>query len=90
MPLDSLAGDLQTALAAPDSVVLTRTAARKYFGRDTPLGELLADVVAGRSILQQQPGRIRERRYAPYQPVAARNRIRCALCARPSIEVRDE
>jgi putative ABC transport system permease protein len=41
MPLQSLAGDLQTALAAPDSVVLTRTAARKYFGRDNPLGELL-------------------------------------------------
>ena len=41
MPLKSLAGDLQTALATPDSVVLTRTAARKYFGRDTPLGELL-------------------------------------------------
>ena len=41
MPLKSLAGDLQTALAAPDSVVLTRTAARKYFGRDKPLGELL-------------------------------------------------
>jgi len=41
MPLKSLAGDLQTALAAPDSVVLTRTAARKYFGQDLPLGELL-------------------------------------------------
>ena len=41
MPLKSLAGDLQTALAAPDSVVLTRTAARKYFGRDKPLGEML-------------------------------------------------
>jgi putative ABC transport system permease protein len=41
MPLRSLAGDLQTALATPDSVVLTRTAARKYFGRDRPLGELL-------------------------------------------------
>jgi putative ABC transport system permease protein len=41
LPLKSLAGDLQTALAAPDSVVLTRTAARKYFGRDEPLGELL-------------------------------------------------
>jgi putative ABC transport system permease protein len=41
MPLKSLAGDAQTALAAPDSVVLTRTAARKYFGRDMPLGELL-------------------------------------------------
>ena len=41
MPLKSLAGDLQTALSAPDGVVLTRTAARKYFGRDKPLGELL-------------------------------------------------
>jgi len=41
VPLKSLAGDLQTAMATPDSVVLTRTAARKYFGRDKPLGELL-------------------------------------------------
>jgi putative ABC transport system permease protein len=41
MPMKSLAGDPQTALASPDSVVLTRTAARKYFGRDKPLGELL-------------------------------------------------
>lgn len=41
MPLKSLAGDPQTALATPDSVVLTRTAAHKYFGRDSPLGELL-------------------------------------------------
>jgi len=41
MPLKSLAGHLQTALDTPDSVVLTRTAARKYFGRDKPLGELL-------------------------------------------------
>jgi putative ABC transport system permease protein len=41
MPLKPVAGDLQAALATPDSVVLTRTAARKYFGRDKPLGELL-------------------------------------------------
>ncbi len=41
MPLPSLAGDLQTALTTPDTVVLTRSAARKYFGRDAPLGELL-------------------------------------------------
>jgi putative ABC transport system permease protein len=41
MQLKSLAGDPRTALAAPDSVVLTRTAARKYFGRDIPVGELL-------------------------------------------------
>ena len=41
VPLRSLAGDLRTALATPDSVVLTRSACRRYFGRDTPLGELL-------------------------------------------------
>ena len=41
IPLKSLAGDLQSALTTPDSVVLTRTAARKYFGKDLPLGELL-------------------------------------------------
>jgi putative ABC transport system permease protein len=41
LPLKPLAGDVRTALAAPDSVVLTRTAARKYFGREQPLGELL-------------------------------------------------
>jgi putative ABC transport system permease protein len=41
LPMKSLAGDPQTALATPDSVVLTRTAARRYFGRDEPLGELL-------------------------------------------------
>jgi putative ABC transport system permease protein len=41
VPLKLLVGDPQTALDAPDSVVLTRSAARKYFGRDTPLGELL-------------------------------------------------
>jgi putative ABC transport system permease protein len=41
VPLKSLAGDPQTALTTPDSVVLTLTAARKYFGRDRPLGELL-------------------------------------------------
>ena len=41
IPVKSLSGDPQTALATPDGVVLTRTAARRYFGRDQPLGELL-------------------------------------------------
>jgi putative ABC transport system permease protein len=41
IPLKSLAGDLQSALSTPNSVVLTRAAARKYFGKDLPLGELL-------------------------------------------------
>jgi putative ABC transport system permease protein len=36
--LKTIAGDAATALDAPDSVVLTRSMARKYFGSDTPLG----------------------------------------------------
>jgi putative ABC transport system permease protein len=47
MPLKFFAGDPQSALTAPESVVLTRTAARKYFGRDDPLGELLEVNPAG-------------------------------------------
>ena len=41
MPMPTLAGDLAGSLDAPDGIVLTRTAARKYFGRDAPLGETL-------------------------------------------------
>ena len=41
MPLPSIAGDLASSLDAPDSVVLTRAVARKYFGRDAPLGGIL-------------------------------------------------
>ncbi len=57
MPLNSLAGDLQTALDAPDSLVLTRTAARKYFGRDKPLGEMLeVNPAMGADAAQVSPG----------------------------------
>jgi putative ABC transport system permease protein len=41
VPLPALAGDLRTALQRPDGLVLTRRMARKYFGRDLPLGETL-------------------------------------------------
>jgi putative ABC transport system permease protein len=41
MPMPVVAGDLATALSAPDGVVLTRSAARKFFGRDAPLGGAL-------------------------------------------------
>src|SRR5579863_2906778 len=41
VPLPVLAGDLKTALQRPDGLVLTRRMARKYFGRDLPLGETL-------------------------------------------------
>ncbi len=39
LPLPAIAGDLKTALERPDGLVLTRRMARKYFGRDLPLGE---------------------------------------------------
>jgi putative ABC transport system permease protein len=41
LPLHALAGDLKTALQSPEGVVLTRSMARKYFGRDDPIGEVL-------------------------------------------------
>ena len=39
--LPVLAGDLRSALGRPDSIVITRTMARKYFGKDAPIGETL-------------------------------------------------
>jgi putative ABC transport system permease protein len=41
LPLPVVAGDLKAALRRPDSIVLSRSVARKYFGRDAPLGETL-------------------------------------------------
>jgi putative ABC transport system permease protein len=41
LPVPALAGDLVHALDAPDSVVIDRATARKYFGRDKPIGETL-------------------------------------------------
>jgi putative ABC transport system permease protein len=41
LPLPAFAGNLATALQDPDGLVLTRSAARKYFGRDNPIGETL-------------------------------------------------
>ncbi len=40
-PLESREGDIASALAAPDTVVITRTIARKYFGRDSAIGEII-------------------------------------------------
>ena len=39
--LPVLAGDAAAAMRAPDGLVLTRQTARKYFGRDAPLGKVL-------------------------------------------------
>ena len=41
MPLPVLAGNLDTALQRPDTVVITRNIARKYFHRDLPIGDTL-------------------------------------------------
>ncbi|MBB6255082.1 ABC transporter permease [Nitrospirillum iridis] len=41
LPMRVLAGDLGAALDAPNSVVLTRAMARKYFGTDAPVGQTL-------------------------------------------------
>jgi putative ABC transport system permease protein len=41
LPLPVVAGDLKSALSRPDAIVLSRSIARKYFGRDAPLGETL-------------------------------------------------
>jgi putative ABC transport system permease protein len=40
-PLPTLAGDLAHALDAPDSLVLTQAAARRYFGNGEALGKVL-------------------------------------------------
>jgi putative ABC transport system permease protein len=40
-PLPALAGDPSTALAQPGTVAITRAMARKYFGRDLPMGDTL-------------------------------------------------
>jgi putative ABC transport system permease protein len=41
MPFPVIAGDPNATLARPDGIVLTRTAARKYFGRDDAVGETI-------------------------------------------------
>jgi putative ABC transport system permease protein len=38
---ETIAGDPTTALSEPNSVVLTESAARKYFGNDNPIGQTL-------------------------------------------------
>ncbi|WP_116808505.1 ABC transporter permease [Steroidobacter cummioxidans] len=41
LPMPVYAGDLQQALTQPNSIVLTRTLARKYFGDEAVLGRIL-------------------------------------------------
>jgi putative ABC transport system permease protein len=41
LDLPVLAGDLQSSLQRPDTIVITRRMARRYFGRDLPIGQTL-------------------------------------------------
>jgi putative ABC transport system permease protein len=41
MPFPVIAGDPGATLARPDGIVLTRAAARQYFGTDAPIGETI-------------------------------------------------
>jgi putative ABC transport system permease protein len=41
LPMPVVAGDLANSLQRPESVVLTRSMARKYFNRDDPVGQTL-------------------------------------------------
>jgi putative ABC transport system permease protein len=41
MTMPKVAGDLAHALDTPDAAVIDVSTARKYFGRDTPIGEIL-------------------------------------------------
>ncbi|HEY6457821.1 MAG TPA: ABC transporter permease [Steroidobacteraceae bacterium] len=58
LPLPTYAGDVAAALRTADSLVLSRSYARRFFGRDAPLGETL--VVEGhamvvRAVIQDLP-----------------------------------
>jgi putative ABC transport system permease protein len=55
-PLPALAGDPRTALQQPGTVAITRSAARKYFGRDVPIGDTLQVLIADRPPPGSPPG----------------------------------
>jgi putative ABC transport system permease protein len=59
LQLPVLYGDLSTALDQPDSIVITRQMARKYFGKDNPIGETLelnrTTVLKVTAVLQDLP-----------------------------------
>jgi putative ABC transport system permease protein len=47
LPLPVVAGNLKSALSRPDTIVISRSIARKYFGRDAPIGETLVEKFDG-------------------------------------------
>jgi len=58
MPYPVLAGDPNAALASPDSLVLTRSAARRYFGVDKPIGRTLLVDAQTQGRLGLPPGEV--------------------------------
>jgi putative ABC transport system permease protein len=58
LPQSGYAGDLAAALHAPDGLILSRSYARRYFGRDSPLGETLVvgeHPMVVRAVMQDAP-----------------------------------
>jgi putative ABC transport system permease protein len=58
VPMAQFAGDIAAALRTADSVVLSRSYAHRYFGRDAPLGEILTidgHPMVVRAVFQDQP-----------------------------------
>ncbi len=47
LPLPVVAGNLKSALSRPDTIVISRSIAHKYFGRDAPIGETLVEKFDG-------------------------------------------
>ncbi len=45
--LPLVAGNLKSALSRPNTIVMSRSIARKYFGRDAPIGETLVEKFDG-------------------------------------------
>ncbi|MGE3476711.1 MAG: ABC transporter permease [Rhodospirillaceae bacterium] len=59
MAFPAIAGDPASALSAPDSIVVTRTFARKHFGQDTPMGETIGidgHLLRVTAVLEDVPG----------------------------------
>jgi putative ABC transport system permease protein len=58
LPPPGYAGDVAAALHTPDSLVLSRSYARRFFGRDAPLGETLTvegHSMVVRAVIQDPP-----------------------------------
>jgi putative ABC transport system permease protein len=82
MPYPVLAGDPNAALQAPDGLVLTRSAARKYFGEDAPIGKVLEVNTALDMSSAAPPGLVRM--FSTYHPM----RVLAVLEDQPNTHLR--